>query len=80
MATRWLKKGRGEKCSQSLSINPPSSLLEGTLKGQFFHGVCVKGALRPPPDCDGTQILIYYPRQQYLLLADLTRPVGGDGS
>lgn len=27
----------------------------------FPWGVCFKGALRPPPDCDGTLILIYYP-------------------
>lgn len=43
VATRWVKKGHGEKCSQSLSINPPTSFLEATLKGQFFHGVCAKG-------------------------------------
>lgn len=41
VATCWVQKGHSEECSQSLSIIPPSSVLEGTLKGQFFHGVCV---------------------------------------
>lgn len=33
VATCWVQKGHSEECSQSLSIIPPSSVLEGTLKG-----------------------------------------------
>lgn len=71
-ANKWLpagwKKGTVRNALNHFQLIPPPPCL----KGQFFHGVCVwRGPLWL---WWHTQILIYYPLQQYLWLADLTHP------